>query len=65
MKTTTQRSTPYGYKIKNGQPVEVAHEQEALSIIKELRSRGVTYAEIAKELSNRGVTTQRGGRWRL
>lgn len=65
MKTTTQRSTPYGYEIKNGQLVEVAHEQEALSIIKELRSRGVTYAEIAKNLSDRGVTTKSGDRWRL
>ena len=41
MKTTNHQST---------------NEQEALSIIKELRSRGVTYAEIAKELSDRGIT---------
>ena len=57
MKTTTQQSTPYGYEIKNDQLVEVAHEQEALSIIKELRSRGITYAQIAKELSDRRINT--------
>jgi site-specific DNA recombinase len=55
---------PYGYRWEDGELVEVAHEQEALAIITELRSRGITYATIAKELSDRGVTTKRGGQWR-
>ena len=55
---------PYGYRWEDGELVEVAHEQEALAIITELRSRGITYATIAKELSDRGITTKRGGQWR-
>lgn len=55
---------PYGYRWEEGRLVEIAHEQEALTIITELRSRGITYTAIAKELSNRGITTKRGGTWR-
>jgi hypothetical protein len=69
MKTTTRINingrAPFGYRWDNNELVEVANEQRALAIITELRSRGITYATIAKELSDRGVTTKRGGRWRL
>ena len=38
-------------------------EQESLSILRELRARGLSYRKIGTELESRGIKTKNGGHW--
>jgi len=38
-------------------------EQETLSLLRELRVKGLSYRKIGAELSKRGITTKNGGVW--
>ena len=54
---------PFGYQWIDGALVEEPSEYRVLSIMKELRSRGSSYPQIAAELKARGCKTKRGGDW--
>ena len=56
---------PFGFEINGTHLVAMPHEQEAISLILDLRDRGRTLREIAAELTHRGIVTKRGGRWHI
>ena len=56
-------STPYGYEIMDGKLTPRADEIEVVHRIIELRSKRMTLAAIASELTTSNVPTRRGGRW--
>src|SRR4051794_22423024 len=56
-------STPYGYTIVNGRLEPKAGEFDVIHRIVELRSRKMTLAHIASQLTTSNVPTQRGGKW--
>ncbi|MBU1105191.1 MAG: recombinase family protein [Candidatus Riflebacteria bacterium] len=55
---------PFGFKIAtdNKTLLSVESEQEALGLIRELRSSGLSYRKIAAELELRGIPTKKGGK---
>jgi hypothetical protein len=55
---------PYGWKLRNGQLVEHRGEQDAISIMAELRTEGKSLREICDALGAAGVRTKRGGSWK-
>lgn len=64
MKTNEQmKRPPFGYQWIDGALVEEPSEYRVLEIMKELRSRGLSYAKISEELDARGCKTKRGGKW--
>ena len=56
---------PFGYTLaSNGIAlVENADEQNALKIIRKLRSEGLSLRKIGAELDKRGIATKKGGKW--
>ena len=56
-------STPYGYTIVDGRLEPKAGEFEVVHRIVELRSRKMTLAHIASQLTTSNVPTRRGGKW--
>jgi site-specific DNA recombinase len=54
-------TVPFGYDLgEDGRLVENASEQAAIGLIRELRSRGLTYRFIAAELESRGHKSKKG-----
>ncbi|MBU6430742.1 MAG: recombinase family protein, partial [Cyanobacteria bacterium REEB65] len=45
--------------------VAIPGEQDAITLILDLREQGRTLREIAAELTERGIETKRGGRWHI
>ncbi len=60
---------PFGYRLAgdvDGKTLEEdAVEQEALGILRELKTAGFSLREIAAELNRQGFTTRRGSAWRF
>lgn len=57
---------PYGYDLSDDDDkylVPNAEEQATLAYIRELRARGMSLRDIAKELEDSGHKTKNGGRW--
>lgn len=52
---------PFGYTVAGGKLLPHPAEQEALRLIRELRSKGYTLRAICTELHNREISTKRGG----
>lgn len=53
----------YGYRRTGALVVADEREQEIVRVVGELRAAGLSLREIAGELTRRGFTTRRGGRW--
>ncbi len=55
---------PFGWSLAEDATTLVINEdeQEALSLMRELRASGVSYRKIARELEARGIPTKRGGK---
>jgi len=51
---------PYGYRITAGLLMRDASEQAVISIIRDERARGTSFARIAEKLRGRGFTTRTG-----
>lgn len=70
-------NVPFGYKLddtstevskKTGAPAKLIEdpiEQEALAIVRELRSQGMSIRAMVEELNKRNVPTAKGGRWHI
>ena len=56
----TGGDVPYGYNVDGKLLITNQDEQEALSIILELRAQGLTLRAICGELESRGIQTKRG-----
>lgn len=54
---------PFGYQVRGTKLAEVEAQANAINLILDLRSRGMTLRAIAAELTTLGIQTQRGGRW--
>lgn len=56
---------PYGFDLADDGRTLIpnAHEQEGLSLLRELRLAGMSYRRIGAELEARGFTTKAGGKW--
>lgn len=53
----------YGYRVDEKSVVEVIDELQAIQMMRDLRSKGVSLQDIADELNGRKIATKRGGRW--
>ncbi len=56
---------PFGFELDGTRLVAIPGEQDAITVILDLRDQGHTLREIAAELTERGVETKRGGRWHI
>jgi DNA invertase Pin-like site-specific DNA recombinase len=56
---------PFGFEVEGTRLVAIPHEQEAITLILDLREQGRTLRDIAAELIARGIDTKRGGRWHI
>lgn len=56
---------PFGFELDGTRLVAIPQEQEAITLILDLRDQGRTLREIAAELTKRGIGTKRGGRWHI
>lgn len=56
---------PYGYKILNGKLAENKDESKWVKLIFKQALKGVSVAQIKKELDSNGVLARRGGLWTL
>lgn len=54
---------PFGYRADTGELVEDETEQEALALMKSLRSQGASLREIGRALDEAGHQPRRGRRW--
>ena len=54
----TGGDVPYGYRLKAGRLVSHESEQEAIALIRELRSKGHSLRRIAEELESQGYRTK-------
>ena len=61
----TGGTRPFGFEVAGTRLVALPHEQEAITLILDLRDQGQTLREIAAELTTRGIETKRGGRWHI
>ncbi|KPJ82846.1 MAG: hypothetical protein AMS17_18525 [Spirochaetes bacterium DG_61] len=59
----TQGQIPFRYNYRNGKLEKNKEEQEVIRIIKQLRSSGLSFREIARELNKRLVPTKNNGIW--
>jgi DNA invertase Pin-like site-specific DNA recombinase len=59
----TQGQIPFGFDYKNGKLEKNKEEQEVIRIIKQLRSSGLSFRGIARELNKRLVPTKKNGIW--
>ena len=58
-----QGQIPFGYNYRNGKLQKNKEEQEVITIIKQLRSSGLSLRGIARELNKRLVPTKNNGIW--
>ena len=56
---------PFGFELDGTRLVAIPGEQDAITLILDLREQGRTLREIAAELTERGIETKRGGRWHI
>ena len=56
------RHAPYGYRLYGQGWIEDDREQEAISLMRQLRAEGLSLRRIAQELQTQGFTNRRGGR---
>jgi hypothetical protein len=61
--TTNTRKVPYGWKLDGGKQVKDIGAQRIIKQILEHHRKGFSLAMIAKNLNERGVPSQRGGKW--
>lgn len=54
---------PYGFQWEEGDLIPNQKEQELITLVRELRSRGVTWGELISTLEIEGYQTRSGGRW--
>lgn len=54
---------PYGFRSDDGELVEVPAEQATLARIRQLRTAGQSYEQIAQALNTDGVSPRRGREW--
>lgn len=54
---------PLGWTAVDGQLVPHQQEQKTLTLIRTLRTAGMSYQAVADHLRDRGLPTKRGGRW--
>lgn len=54
---------PYGYKNVDGQMVVEPEKAAVVRQIYDLILSGMSAADVAKELNNRGISSKRGGKW--
>jgi len=56
---------PFGFDLAaNGRMLTAnAAEQEAIGLMRELRTRGLSYRSIATELDATGIPAKKGNRW--
>ncbi len=59
----TQGQIPFGYDYKNGKLEKNKEEQAVIRLIKQLRSSGLSFRGIARELNKRLVPTKKNGIW--
>jgi IS30 family transposase len=59
----TQGQIPFGFDYKNGKLEKNKEEQKVIRIIKQLRSNGLSFRGIARELNKRLVPTKKNGIW--
>jgi len=55
--------TPFGYADINGNLVEVPEEQDALNLMRTMRTEGAPFHEIASKLNELGIKPRKGGKW--
>ena len=58
-----QGQIPFGYNYREGKLEKNKEEQEVIRIIKQLRSSGLSFRGIARELNKRLVPTKKNGIW--
>jgi len=58
-----QGQIPFGYNYRNGKLEKNKEEQEVIRIIKQMRSSGLSFRGIARELNKRLVPTKKNGIW--
>ena len=58
-----QGQIPFGYNYREGKLEKNKEEQKIIRIIKQLRSSGLSFRGIARELNKRLVTTKNNGIW--
>lgn len=58
-------AVPFGFDLGDDGKTLIpnSQEQEALSILRELRAQGLSYRKIGAELESRGIRTKNGGTW--
>ncbi len=56
---------PFGFELDGTRLLALPNEQDAITLILDLRGQGRTLREIAAELTARGIETKRGGRWHI
>jgi len=56
-------TVPFGYREEDGELVHDDDEQRILARIRQLRSEGLSLADIASELNDRGITRREGKDW--
>jgi IS30 family transposase len=59
----TQGQIPFGFDYKNGKLEKNQEEQKVIRLIKQLRSNGLSFRGIAKELNKRLIPTKKDGIW--
>jgi site-specific DNA recombinase len=60
----TGGSAPYGYRSEDGKLIPEKTEQRAIRRMTELRAKGYSYRRIAKALTEEGIFTRKGTRFR-
>lgn len=55
---------PYGYEVVDKKLIIIPEEAQAVRDIFKMRDEGVTLADIADEMNDRGLKTKRGGKFR-
>lgn len=60
-------AVPFGFNLADDgvSLVPNATEREAIAIVRELRSEGLSIRAIVAEMNRRGITTKEGGRWHI
>ena len=55
--------TPFGFKNVDGLLIEVAEEQEALTMMRTMRNQGAPFYAIADKLNEMSIKPRKGGKW--
>jgi site-specific DNA recombinase len=56
---------PFGYELSEDgiHLIENSREKEAIAIMQELRSRGLSFRKIISELESKNISAKKGGKW--